>query len=58
MRGVEVQPLYSAVALILYSRRKAPDAHRVGGGQSPMSRQDSVKRQQILSGIKQLLHSH
>ena len=51
MRGVEVQPLYSAVALILYSRRKAPDAHRVGGGQSPMSRQDSVKRQQILSGI-------
>jgi len=44
MRGVEVQPLYSAVALTLYSRRKVPDAHRVGGGESPMSCQDSLKR--------------
>ena len=58
MRGVEVQPLYSAVVLALYSRRKAPDAHRVGGGESAMSRQDSVKRKQVLSGIKHRLHSH
>jgi hypothetical protein len=40
------------------AEERTPDAQRVGGWESPVSRQGSVKGKQILSEIKHRLPSH